>query len=31
LRRAGFNACVDTMAMIQDQLGQYREARLLPR
>ena len=31
LRRAGFNACVDTIGMIQDQLGQYREALLLPR
>ena len=31
LRRAGFNACVDTSAMIHDQLGQYRAARLLPR
>jgi hypothetical protein len=31
LRRAGFNACVDTIAMIHDQLGQYRDARLLPR
>jgi len=31
LRRAGFNGCVDTSAMIRDQLGQYREARLLPR
>jgi hypothetical protein len=30
LRRAGFNACVDTTAMIRDQLGQYRDARLLP-
>src|ERR1700722_17152457 len=28
LRRAGFNACVDTIAMIRDQLGQYRDARL---
>jgi nucleoside-diphosphate-sugar epimerase len=31
LRRAGFNACVDTIVMIRDQLGQYRDARLLPR
>lgn len=31
LRRAGFNACVDTIAMIRDQLGKYREAGLLPR
>jgi hypothetical protein len=31
LRRAGFNACVDTIAMLRDQLDQYREARLLPR
>src|SRR6266704_2698887 len=31
LRRAGFNACVDTIAMLRDQLNQYREARLLPR
>ena len=31
LRRAGFNACVDTIAMLLDQLNQYREARLLPR
>jgi nucleoside-diphosphate-sugar epimerase len=31
LRRAGFSSCVDTSAMIRDQLGQYREARLLPR
>jgi hypothetical protein len=31
LRRAGFNACVDTIAMIRDQLDRYREARLLPR
>jgi nucleoside-diphosphate-sugar epimerase len=31
LRRAGFNACIDTIGMIRDQLGQYREARLLPR
>jgi hypothetical protein len=31
LRRAGFNACVDTIAMIRDQLDQYRDARLLPR
>ena len=31
LRRAGFNACVDTIAMLRDQLNQYREAGLLPR
>jgi nucleoside-diphosphate-sugar epimerase len=31
LRRAGFNACVDTIAMLRDQLDKYREARLLPR
>ena len=31
LRRAGFNVCVDTIAMLHDQLEQYREARLLPR
>jgi nucleoside-diphosphate-sugar epimerase len=31
LRRAGFNACVDTTAMIEDQLDRYRDARLLPR
>jgi nucleoside-diphosphate-sugar epimerase len=31
LRRAGFNACVDTIAMIRDQLERYRDARLLPR
>jgi nucleoside-diphosphate-sugar epimerase len=31
LRRAGFNACVDTIAMLHDQLEQYRDARLLPR
>jgi hypothetical protein len=31
LRRAGFNACVDTIAMIEDQLNRYRDARLLPR
>jgi len=31
LRRAGFNACVDTIAMIRDQLDRYRDARLLPR
>ena len=30
LRRAGFNACVDTIAMLRDQLDRYREARLLP-
>jgi nucleoside-diphosphate-sugar epimerase len=31
LRRAGFNACVDTIAMLQEQLEQYRDAKLLPR
>lgn len=31
LRRAGFNLCVDTIAMIRDQLNQYCEAKLLPR
>jgi nucleoside-diphosphate-sugar epimerase len=31
LRRAGFNACVDTTAMIRGQLDRYRDARLLPR
>ena len=31
LRRAGFNACVDTIAMIRDHLNKYQEARLLPR
>jgi hypothetical protein len=31
LRRAGFNASVDTIAMIRDQLDKYRDARLLPR
>ena len=31
LRRAGFNVCVDTIAMIRDQLQQYRDAKLLPR
>ena len=31
LRRAGFNACVDSPAMLRDQLGRYRDARLLPR
>ncbi len=31
LRRAGFNVCVDTIAMIRGQLEQYRDARLLPR
>jgi hypothetical protein len=31
LRRAGFNACVDTIAMLRDQLDRYRGARLLPR
>ena len=31
LRRAGFNMCVDTIAMLRDQLDRYRDARLLPR
>jgi len=31
LRRAGFNACVDTVAMLRDQLERYREVNLLPR
>jgi len=31
LRRAGFNACVDTIAMLRDQLNRYRDAKLLPR
>ncbi|HEY3679865.1 MAG TPA: SDR family oxidoreductase [Bradyrhizobium sp.] len=31
LRRAGFSPCLDTVAMIRDQLNQYRHARLLPR
>ena len=31
LRRAGFNACVDTIAMIRHQLDSYRDAGLLPR
>jgi nucleoside-diphosphate-sugar epimerase len=31
LRRAGFNACVDSIAMIRDQLERYRDAGLLPR
>jgi nucleoside-diphosphate-sugar epimerase len=31
LRRAGFNACVDTIAMLRGQLEKYRDARLLPR
>jgi nucleoside-diphosphate-sugar epimerase len=30
LRRAGFNASLDTIAMIRDQLDQYRNAKLLP-
>jgi nucleoside-diphosphate-sugar epimerase len=30
LRRAGFNACVDTIAMIRDQLTKYRDVKLLP-
>jgi hypothetical protein len=31
LRRAGFNACVDSFAMLHDQIERYREVRLLPR
>jgi nucleoside-diphosphate-sugar epimerase len=31
LRRAGFNVCIDTVAMLRDQLEQYRDAKLLPR
>jgi nucleoside-diphosphate-sugar epimerase len=31
LRRAGFNACVDTIAMLHAQLEKYRDAKLLPR
>lgn len=31
LRRAGFNACLDSIGMIRDQLEKYRDARLLPR
>jgi len=31
LRRAGFNACIDTTAMLRDQIDRYRDARLLPR
>lgn len=31
LRRAGFNVCIDTIAMIRGQLEQYRDAGLLPR
>jgi nucleoside-diphosphate-sugar epimerase len=31
LRRAGFNACVDTIAMLHNQLEKYRDAKLLPR
>jgi hypothetical protein len=31
LRRAGFNACVDSIAMIHDQLNRYCDAKLLPR
>jgi len=31
LRRAGFNACVDTIGMIRHQLNQYQDAKLLPR
>jgi nucleoside-diphosphate-sugar epimerase len=30
LRRAGFNACVDTIAMIRDHLNKYQDAKLLP-
>jgi hypothetical protein len=30
LRRAGFNACVDTVAMLRDQIERYREAGSLP-
>jgi nucleoside-diphosphate-sugar epimerase len=31
LRRAGFNVCVDTVAMLLDQIERYRDAKLLPR
>ncbi len=31
LRRAGFNACIDSIAMLRDQLERYRDANLLPR
>ena len=31
LRRAGFNVCVDTVAMLRDQIERYRDAGLLPR
>jgi nucleoside-diphosphate-sugar epimerase len=31
LRRAGFNVCVDTIAMMRDHLEKYRDAKLLPR
>lgn len=31
LRRAGYNACVDSIAMIHDQLNRYRDEKLLPR
>jgi nucleoside-diphosphate-sugar epimerase len=31
LRRAGFNACADSIGMIRDQLDKYRAAKLLPR
>jgi nucleoside-diphosphate-sugar epimerase len=31
LRRAGFNACVDTIAMLHGQIEMYRAAKLLPR
>jgi hypothetical protein len=30
LRRAGFNPCIDTIAMIREQLDRYRDAKLLP-
>jgi len=30
LSRAGFNACVNTIAMLRDQLDRYREAGPLP-
>ncbi len=31
LRRAGFNACIDTIAMIHGHLNKYQDAKLLPR
>jgi len=31
LRRAGFNPCIDWIAMVREQLDQYRDAKLLPR